>query len=364
MKKLKHGSEGNVISHFTRMRRRMTTLFCAALVVGVAAACDDTVPPVFEVPGGGSVEGFLFLDANRDGKFDPSAGDRALPNLNVRVLERGTTQVLSGATGRTDANGRFTIANVPIGTHELSIDTTGAGAGVAFCQNPIPLSVFLNETQFQEVAARGGCIITIAEAEQVATGKGVTVRGTVISSTGQIVAGRLYLQDATGGIRVDGLNTGGVTIAVGDVIEVAGTYSLSAGESVLTPAKLNERTAGAQLTPILTTTKAIATAGLATAEVLNGELVTVRKAKLTQIYNNGTGSSRNAFIDDGSGSTILRIDTGVIFVTGTVADLVTRLSEITALNKCYDITGVVANFNGLGELFPRTLADIKEVSCT
>jgi hypothetical protein len=364
MSKLKHGSEGNVISHFERARRGATRLLCAALVVGAVAACDNDIEPVFVVPGSGSVEGLLFLDADRNGLYDPSAGDRLLPNVNVRVLERGTTSVLAGATAKTDATGRFTIASVPVGSHELSIDTTGVGAGVAFCQNPIPLTVFLNETRFQEVAARGGCIITIAEAEQSVGGKGVTIRGTVTSSPGQIVAGRMYVQDATGGIRVDQLNTGGVTLAVGDVVEIAGTFGLNAGEAVLTSAKLNERVAGSVTpAPIVTTTKAITEAGLATTDPLNGSLVIVKNAKVTQIWNNGTGSSRNAYINDGTGSTILRIDTGVIFVTGSVTDLVNALSAIAGLNKCYDITGIVANFNGLGEVFPRTLADIKEVTC-
>ncbi|MEO5511572.1 MAG: hypothetical protein ABIS27_13155 [Longimicrobiales bacterium] len=371
MKNFKHGSEGNVISHFEQARRsaerarhRVVGVLCAALLVGVVGGCDNKIDPVFTVPGTGAVEGQVFLDADRDGRYDPSGGDRLLTNVKVRVLDRGTTSVLAGATAVTDASGRFTIASVPVGSHELVIDTVGVGAGVAFCQNPVPLTVFLNETRFQDIAARGGCIITIAEAEQSTTGKGVTIRGTVTSSPGQIVAGRMYVQDETGGIRVDQANLGGQTLVVGNVVEIAGSFSLNAGEAVLTSAKLNEKGPGVVAAiPIVTTTKAITAAGLATTDPLNGELVIVKNAKVTQIFNNGTGSSRNAYINDGSGSTILRIDTGVIFVTGTVADLVVALSAITSLNKCYDITGIVANFNGLGELFPRTLADIKEVTC-
>jgi len=220
MKNFKHGSEGNVISKFERARRGATKLLLAALVVGTVSACDDEVPPVFEVPGTGAIEGLLFVDANRDGKYDPSAGDRLLPNVKVRIQERGTTQVLAGATGTTNATGRFEILSVPVGTHDLVIDTTGVGAGAFFCQNPMVISVFLNETQYQEVAARGGCIVTIAEAEQSATGKSVTIRGVATTIPGQLDATRLYVQDETGGIRVQGLTAG--SVALGDIVEVSG----------------------------------------------------------------------------------------------------------------------------------------------
>src|SRR5687768_7962688 len=109
----------------------------AALAVIAAVACSDEVDPPFEVAGTGSLEGVIFLDADRNGRFDPSSGDRLLPNVRVRLQQRGTSQVIAGGQATTAASGRFTLTGLPVGSHELAIDTVGIGAGVAFCQNPI-----------------------------------------------------------------------------------------------------------------------------------------------------------------------------------------------------------------------------------
>src|SRR5687768_13614101 len=134
--------------------RGVRTALLAVAVMG-AAACEDDVPPPFEIGGTGSVEGLLFLDVDRNGLYDPSAGDVLLPNVNVQLYERGTQNLIAGANGRTDATGRFAIDSVQPGSHELLVDTVGIGAGVFFCQNPIPVDIFLNETRFTPVAARG-----------------------------------------------------------------------------------------------------------------------------------------------------------------------------------------------------------------
>src|SRR5688572_27581477 len=144
--------------------KRLATGVGCALLLGTAA-CEDDLPPVFEVPGTGNVEGLVFLDADRSGTYDPSAGDRLLNNVNVRLVERGTNQTLARGQARSDSTGRFNITGVQVGTHQLVIDTAGVGAGVSFCQNPIPVTINVSETLFQQIGARGGCVITISEAE-------------------------------------------------------------------------------------------------------------------------------------------------------------------------------------------------------
>src|SRR4051812_6009625 len=98
MIKLKHGSEGNVISHFDRARRYGIGALCGLLVLG-AAACNSETAPQFDLNKTGSLTGLLFFDANNDGRFDPSSGDSLLKNVKVSVLERGTTSTLAGGSG-------------------------------------------------------------------------------------------------------------------------------------------------------------------------------------------------------------------------------------------------------------------------
>jgi hypothetical protein len=116
----------------------------SALLTCVVAltACDLEPADPLVIDGTGDIEGFLFFDANRDGRFDPSAGDSALRNVRVQVLERGTTRVLANGTAQTGADGRFIIPNLPAGTHHLRVDTASA-AGIRFCQNPVPVSVYI-----------------------------------------------------------------------------------------------------------------------------------------------------------------------------------------------------------------------------
>src|SRR4051812_39603676 len=161
---LKHGSEGNVISHFDKARRYGIGALCGLLVFGAAACSSDTAPQ-FDLNKTGSLSGLLFFDANNDGRFDPSAGDTALKNIKLSVVERGTTSTIAGTAVTTDANGRFTLASVPIGSHSLAIDTAGVGTTVVFCQNPIPFDVYVSESQFVTVNGKTGCLITIVEAE-------------------------------------------------------------------------------------------------------------------------------------------------------------------------------------------------------
>jgi hypothetical protein len=360
-------SEGKVTRHFERARRRAAAVLCAVVLL-VGAGCSDDPEPVFAIPGTGSVEGLLFLDTDQDGRYDPSAGDRLLPDVNVRLLARGTDQVLAGSDAQTDASGRFTISNVAVGTHELSIDTTGIGAGVFFCQNPIPVSVFLNESFFQTVAARGGCVITIAEAEALAPGSPVTLLGRVTSTPGQLGTGRMYIEDATGGVRVTNLNTGGATLAIGDLVEVSGVIGLisgAAGEMEVTAGRLNSQTTLATpLDTAIVTSGAITTAAqTSAADPLLGTLVTVRKASLTAIWGEGQPSTRNASFSDGSGVAVLRVESSVISFPN-ASDVVPGLSAIIGLGKCYDITGIATNFGSVGQLTPRTLADIVEVPCS
>ena len=67
----------------------MHRLKAASTVVALAsalAACDAKTAPLFEPQGTGTLEGFIFFDADRNGIFDPSAGDSALRNVRIRSL--------------------------------------------------------------------------------------------------------------------------------------------------------------------------------------------------------------------------------------------------------------------------------------
>ena len=325
----------------------------AAALFLAAAACSTSPAPQFVVSGTGTLTGILFYDKDRSGTFDPSAGDSALKNIHLLVYTRGTTDVLANADTHTDSAGRFSIADLPAGTHSLQIDTVGNSALVAFCNNPLPVSIYISETSFVSVDGRGGCVITIQEAELKSLGTRVTVRGTVTATLGQISTGQAYVEDATGGIQI--FSPTGPTFAIGDVIEVSGTLAVFSNELELSGGTINTVSPGTPLVATdITTADASAAAGDQRAN-LQGRLVRVKAGKLLDAFT--TGGGRNAVIDDGAGTLTVRIDSHVI------ADATTLPTTFT-VGKCYNWTGILKAFTTPPvELFPRSLSDVTEVPC-
>jgi hypothetical protein len=350
---------------FVRACRRVAAGAAAVLALTLVA-CDSEPAPPFEIPDTGSVEGVVFLDVTRDGGLDPAGGDRALTGVRVSLVERGTRRVLAGGQATTDEFGRFSIQGVPVGTHELLIDTVGIGPGVFVCQNPIPVTIYRNEPRFMGIAARGGCVVVIRDAVAQAVGSFITVRGVGTASQGQIHAVRTYVEDLTGGLKLISLQTGGETVSVGDTIEVSGTLALpgNATEFEVTNVRLNEIVRGGPPpVPAPTTTAAIAAAGPQPTAALQGRLVKVTGVRFTVGFGQSGLNARNAAIDDGSGPTELRIETGVFTAPGSTAEFIAALQARWPLGRCYDITGIVGSFNTVGQLFPRTQDDIEEVPC-
>lgn len=325
------------------------------------AACDPEPAPPFEIEGTGGVEGFLFYDADTDGSFNQLAGDYVIQGADVVIFERGTQQAFSGATATTDGNGRFTITGLPVGTHDLLVDTLSA-PGIAFCQNPSPVTVYIGEVPKYDVLGRAGCVITIAEAKEFdpAAGEYVTVNGIVTSYPGQVDNSFTWIEDETTGIQIfsSGLEGRTPPIEIGDRIEISGTLSefgdqLQIGGAVV----LNRHELDVlQPVPLATTTAEITTAGLDPRDLLQGRLVAITGAEITEDFGSGGLNIQNAIIDDGTGPTILRIDDGV-------ANRDNLTTEYPA-GTCYDIVGVVGSFASEGEIFPRSPADLVEVACT
>jgi hypothetical protein len=336
-----------------RIIRGRSAGLIAIILAAVAGACSMQLAPQFSVSGTGDLSGLLFLDRDQNGRFDPSAGDSALANVHVLVYELGTTDVIAGGDTHTDADGRFSISNLPAGTHALQIDTTGISASVSFCLNPVPVSIYLDEDNFVSVDGRVGCVISIADAEAMPLGSHITIRGTVTSSLAQISTGQAYLEDESGGIQL--YSPTGPSFAIGDIIEVSGTLSTYSNEFEVTPATINSVSPGQPLAPTVATTADAANAGSDPQADLLGRLLTIKAAKLLDVFT--TGGGRNAVIDDGSGALTVRFDSHVVADT-------TTLKTTYEAGKCYDWTGILKAYtNPSAEFFPRTLSDVSEVSC-
>jgi DNA/RNA endonuclease YhcR with UshA esterase domain len=337
------------------------------LAVGLAAAgCDSDPVPVFEPQGTGTLEGFVFFDANRDGIFDPAAGDSVLSNVRVGLYERGTSQALANGTAQSGADGRFVISGVRPGTHSLRVDTLSIPAGTRFCQNPIDVSIRIDERNFRPLGGAAACIISIAEAEQT-RGESVVIQGIVTSHPTQLRATNdyTYIQDETGGIRIFSTTLAGRGIEIGDRIEVTGVVSVFSNDlqlgGTVTLGTIQKNVF--QITPQDVTSGEMQAALTETGpdHPLLGTLVRIRGAEIISAFGGGGINGRNVRINSGDGPAQMRIETGV--VGGETATVQAQMTAQFPVGRCYDITGVVGAFAADAQIFPRTLSDIVEVSC-
>jgi len=326
------------------------------LAATLATGCDDALAPPLAIPGTGSIEGLIFFDASEDGVFDAADGDFGVPGVIVAIRNRGTED--NFATATSGADGRFQVSGLPGGTHDMFLDPASVPAGMTICQNPVQVTVIPNEIRFVQVRGRPGCLITIAAAKEAAVGEFVIVSGLVTSAPGQIENNFVYIEDETAGLFMFAPGLVGQGIEVGDQIEVGGSTAIFSGQFQIGSDASLRRLVKNVATPVptVTTTGAIAASGSSPFHDLQNRFVRLLAAQITDVFGFGGGNLQNAPLDDGSGGILIRVDDGV-------TDRNTINSVLTA-GACYNINGFAANFNGSGQIFPRSLADMEEVPCT
>lgn len=329
----------------------------ALLTVLALSACEDDPAPPFAIEGTGAVEGLVFFDVSEDGLFDPADGDEALAGVNVAVQERGTGETFASGSAQSGTDGRFRVDGLPAGTHDLLIDTLSVPEGVSICQNPLQVTVILDQPRFAEVRGRPGCLITIAEAKELTLGEFAIVRGVVTSAPGQIEGSVTYIQDETAGSKIFSGSLEGQGIEVGDQIEIGAIAEAFSNDFNFENATVRQiiPDVGAP-DPQLVTTAEIAASGSDYTDPIQGLFIRLEAAELTTAFGDGNLNIQNGLIDDGSGAVTIRIDDGV-------ADR-NSLNDLLSVGTCYDIVGFGANFNGTGQIFPRSLDDIEEVPCS
>lgn len=316
-----------------------------ALVAGAAAlaACEPDVAPAFEVPASGGVEALLFFDADQDLIFDPSDGDFALSGVRVELRVRGTTEALAGGTATSDAQGRFTLANLPAGTHDAYIDPATVPAGVRLCQNPVSITVNPGETRYLQVQARGACLILITDAKKLALNEPVVIRGTVIAQQGAYRNDNAYIQDRTGGIQVFGLPTS-LGLVVGDSVEITGVLGQFSGEqqvqNIVSAVKIGEGTVPAPKEP---------TPAELAARTFEGQLVKLNDVVVQSVGTPAGSGAYNVTVTYQGTTTIVRVE------AGSAAAIPTSRWTVGAT---YDVVGALGSFNAAPQLKPRSAADV------
>jgi DNA/RNA endonuclease YhcR with UshA esterase domain len=209
--------------------------------------------------------------------------------------------------------------------------------------------VYANEETFVATPLKFGCVIRINVAKPNALGTTVTIAGVVTAQPGRFRNDNMYIQDQTGGIQVFGVSAA-LGLIEGDSVEVTGELAAFNDQLQINAPRIapNVKRGAAIPDPILITTGQAAAATTPLSANI-GRLVRVQKVTV------GTFASGNAPMDDGSGGTLLRLDSNANTTIGT--------GRFTA-GTCYNITGILGFFRGATQLQPRGPQDVTEVSCS
>lgn len=347
-----------MVMRTTRKSRLLPAVAGLGALLLLSGCLDDPAPP-FEITGDGSVDGLAFFDSERTGVFDPSGGDTPLEGIRVEIRDRGTPRAFAGSQVQTGADGRFVVEGLPPGTHHVWVDETSLPEGVLLCQNPRSVSVYRLQAAGIEIIGEPVCLISIQEAKEAGVGTFVNIQGIVTATQADIRSDYTYVQDGSAGIRVFGsLGAVAADLQRGDRITLTGEVGIFNNDLQLTGPSVDAVEAGiGELAPQAVNTGTIVEIGADNRNALQGRLVVVRGAQLVRGFT--TGGNRNGLIDDGSGATEVRIETGI----SGGGDETIRQNLGLEIGACYDITGVIGNFQGTGQLFPRDGADFVEVAC-
>jgi len=318
-----------------------------------SGAVQISVSPIVEVLGTGTVpairglsgaevmsrsyEGSLArVDSLEVVSVSPTSGG-ASGNVNVTTPQGDEFQIRLEST-----------ANVPLSTFEAGATYTVTGvldvfaSGTSATPQLKPRGTFdVARTNPTSIAgtrlAASGTVVT-------ATGVVTTILGTFsVSGSGDTQVGNLYIQDATGGIQVFGaLVSSG--LVPGDSVRVTGTIGFFNGEvQITTPLTVDELGTGTVPTPRLLSGRVL------TSRAYEGELARIDDVEITAVASQSSPTS-------GFNVTARAAD-GTVFTIRAEGRTDVEAAAFT-VGQRYDIVGILSVFGGVGQIKPRSTADV------
>lgn len=290
----------------------------------------------------GGVSGRLYRDDNGNGQYD--ASDTPAPGLIVRLFSSADTlqdPVSETATGNA---GEFSFSGLRPGAYTLvvtSLPTMQLEGG-----NVRTVTVGAEGTANLAVRFTGNLIISIDDARDnnPLDSALVAVEGVVTAGVGIYNARSFYMQDATGGVLVFGVDTALVKPQPGDRVRVVGRMIAFNDElEIILPT----------VTKIGTTT--VPTPRTVTAAQINsfafqGELGRTTSLRVDTVGGTGTATAYDVITRDLAGNRL------VVRVSGTGVNIPRAFWQV---GTRYDVTGILNRFRATGQLAPRSQADVQ-----
>ena len=325
----------------------MKRLTFMLLAMAFVAACENGgATRTLGISSTGVLYGQVYFDANASRVLD--AEDAFFTGARIRVTSPGGSDTLFRAT--TTPDGRFRIANVPVGTYAIVIDSS-TGGDSAIVVSPAPRVVTLLPGDSVEfLGSLSFPIRSIAEARVLAPGVQIFVQAVALHARETFSDTVLHVVDATGAIRATRVQPSTIPVAAGDSVVLRARVGQRLGQRVLDGAAVfRVRPTIIPSAPSITTAQA-ATGG--TAGALDASLVRLFNAQV--IDTSTVAGNFQMTMNDGSGPVVLILDRAAD--AGFRAPLPPALYVPT--NR-FDVTGVlVPTGSGTWRVKPRSSLDM------
>ncbi len=278
-----------MIRMFTKFMTR-SIMLAALLVLG----CDDGTDEVLSVDALGGLVGFVFVDRDGSGQFEP-ANDAPAAGVGLFLTPLASANPVATATSNN--LGLYFFTDVPVGRYLVRVDarTVGDSLQVAAIDSTT-VTVSARDTGTVTLAL-GFPVVQVDDVAQTALGKRVQLVGVALNGWATFGDSTLHVADTTGVLRV--LRVAQSQVLAGDTVRVLGTVALRDGRATITEASAFRLASAA----LLRTPKAISTRTAATADggLLDADYVVVSNAAILNVQPQPGGEALIT-VDDGSGT--------------------------------------------------------------
>ena len=296
----------------------------------------------------GSLAGVVFRDDDGSGGFDAGL-DSTFAGVAVLAFAGADTVGTPAGADTTGADGLWSIGGLDAGEYLVLVRPLAGTAVVG--PNPRPATIEAGAETSLDIELSGdptGPVITVAEARAAEEDSAVKVRGVVTAGQGTYRNDAFYMQDATAGILVFGVDSA-LALARGDSVQVFGSRATGSRQEVQIAVTSVVRLGTGTLPDPRVVTTSDVDAGL-----FQGELATL--SATVDSVGEPAGGGYAVYVRDA-------VDESLVFVdadTGIEADVfpVDSIRSVTGVLSVLDADDDGTLEDGDYRLMPRDSADV------
>lgn len=301
---------------------RKLTIYGLVAWLAVGLACADEGTTVTEIQAEGAVAGVVWLDRNGNDTRDPSDG----PVRDVVVEFFAGPGAEPAFTGRSGAEGEFSVTDMPVGDYQVRVDSATAGDSVRVLRiDSATITVTTDQVTDVEVGFTYPTLpVTTARQEPLDTR--LFVEGRALNAWDVFGDSTVHVRDTTGAVRA--VRMPPTSVGAGDSIRLQGAVSLRTGQPVLRDGRIFVIETGVESPP--PDTVDAATAAAADGGLLDADLVHLDSVVIRDTTINALGEI-TYIVDDTSGTVSILLDRSARIRLSFRLDVIGNILDVTGL---------------------------------